>query len=67
MAKTPDKSDLFVGMKSICDYLRISEATALKYHRELDLPIRKSSQNGTTGIWLGSRKKIDEWSASLVG
>jgi len=63
-----EASDLLVGMKAICEYLGgISEATALKYHRELDLPIRKSSKNGDSGIWLGSRKKLDAWSEALAG
>lgn len=65
---TQNKSgDLLVGMKAICQYLGgISEATALKYHRELGMPIRKSDKNGSTGIWLGSRNKLDQWSEELV-
>jgi hypothetical protein len=43
----------------------VSEATALKYYRELGLPIRKGSKNGDSGIWLGSKKKIDEWTESI--
>jgi len=59
--------DLLVGMKAICQHLGgISEVTALKYHRELAMPIRKSDKNGSSGIWLGSRSKLDQWSAALV-
>lgn len=71
--KTPataagDTADLLVGMKSICRYLGgVSEATALKYHRELDMPMRKSEKNGNAGQWLASRSKLDEWSRGLVG
>lgn len=66
MTKEREKGDLLVGMKVICQYLGgISEATALKFHRELDLPIWKSAKNGTAGIWLGSRRRLDEWSAGM--
>jgi len=66
--KKDEHGDLLVGMKAICQYLHgISEATALKWHRELSLPIRKGGKNGTAGIWIGSRRKLDEWSAEFVG
>ena len=56
--KKKDESDVLFGMKSICEYLDgISEATALKFHREFDLPIKKLG-----GIWQGSKAKINEWS-----
>ncbi len=58
--------DLLVGMKAICGYIGVSEATALKYYREMGLPIRKGSKNGDTGIWLGSKQKIDAWSLTIV-
>lgn len=45
-----------IGMKSICNYLHISEATALKWHREYDLPIKKVG-----GIWIGTKTKINQW------
>jgi hypothetical protein len=61
------KGDLLVGMKAICRHLHgISESTVLKWHRELDLPIRKSDKNGNAGIWIGSRKKLDDWAAQYV-
>ena len=67
MKKGNPSSDLLRGMKAICDHLGgISEATALKYYRELQLPIRKSGRNGDSGIWLGSRKKIDAWTEGLT-
>jgi hypothetical protein len=57
------KGDLLSGMKSICQHLNgISEATVLKWYREYDLPIRKAG-----GVWIGSRKKMDQWSADFVG
>ena len=56
-------SDLLVGMKAICQHLGISEATAIKWVRELGLPIRKTGDNG---YWVGSRKKIDAWSEKLA-
>jgi len=58
-----DKSELLVGMKAICRFLGVSEPTALRMHRELDLPIKKS---GTNGVWLGNRAKINEWSRDLA-
>jgi hypothetical protein len=58
-------ADLLVGMKAICQFLHgISEATALKWHRELGLPIKKAGENG---YWVGSRSKIDAWSAEYAG
>lgn len=59
--------DLLVGMKAICQHLSgISEATALKWHRELAMPIRKSDKNGMAGVWISSRKKLDEWVADYA-
>ncbi len=48
--------DKLVGMKEICQYLGVSEATALKWYRECDLPIKKAK-----GIWIGARSKVDKW------
>lgn len=56
--KDPQPRNLIKGMKGICQYLDISEATALKWYRELDLPIKKTSENG---YWVGSRVKLDGW------
>lgn len=60
------EGDLLVGMKAICNYVGVSEITALKYHRELGLPMRKSSRNGKTGGWLSSKTRIDEWARGLA-
>ena len=54
-------SDILNGMKEICGYLRRSEATVIKYHRELGLPIKKAQ-----GSWMGSKKAIDKWNQDLV-
>lgn len=62
--KDPQPRNLLVGMKAICHYLGISEATALKWHRELELPIKKTAENG---YWVGSRVKLDEWGKEFVG
>jgi len=57
-------NNLLIGMKAICQFLNgISEATALKWHRELGLPIKKTSQSG---YWVGSRTKIEEWSRNVT-
>jgi len=64
-AAAAGNSDMLVGMKAITRYLNnISETTALKWHRELGLPIKKTGDNG---YWVGSRKRIDAWSEKLVG
>jgi len=60
----PTSSNLLIGMKAICRYLNnISEATVLKWHRELDLPIKKTAKSG---YWVGNKIKIDEWSRNLT-
>lgn len=51
-----NNDDKLIGMKAICQYLNISEATAIKWHREIDLPIKKAC-----GIWIGSKEKIEKW------
>jgi len=62
---TAAAGDMLIGMKAITQYLNnISEATALKWHREIGLPIKKTGKNG---YWVGSRKRIDAWSQMLVG
>lgn len=66
-AGSPDQApDLLIGMKAICRYIGKTEVTVLKYHRELDLPIRKSDKNGTSGQWISSKTKIDQWAQDLV-
>lgn len=59
-----NNSDLLRGMKAICNYINVSEATALKFYRELDMPMRKSGKNNK-GEWLSSRKKLDKWTEDL--
>ena len=57
-------NNLLVGMKAICKVLNgISEATALKWHREFDLPIKKT---GKAGYWVASREKLEEWARDLA-
>jgi len=56
------QSDWIVGMKSICDFLGgISEPTALKWHRQLELPIKKMSKGKDSGVWVGSKSKLNTW------
>lgn len=51
------ESEILMGMKAICQLLNgISEDTALKWHREAGLPIKKVG-----GIWTGSRSRIEKW------
>jgi len=59
--------DVVTGMKAIAQLVGASESTVLKWHRELDLPIKKGSKKGDSGIWIGSKKKIDEWVQEYVG
>ena len=66
VTRTHRSNDILVGMKAICRYIHRSEATALKYHRELDMPMRKSDKNGTTGQWISSKSKLDAWAQSLI-
>jgi hypothetical protein len=50
------ESDLLVGMKSICSFLRMSEATVLKWLREYDdFPVKKN------GGYVSSRYKLNIW------
>ena len=44
------------GMKEICDYLKISESTALRYYRERGLPLRKRG-----GVWCARKDQVDSW------
>ncbi len=56
-----ENGDNLVGMKDICIFLGVSEVTALKWWREYDLPIKKRG-----GIWVCSRKKIEEWNKKYL-
>ena len=67
MATAQVKCDLIVGMKALCEVLNVSEATVLKWHRELGLPIKKGSKNGDAGVWIGSLSKINVWVQEYVG
>lgn len=59
------KSDLLCGMNAICEYLRVSAPTVLKWVRELDLPCRKTQINGG-GSWISSKSMLDDWSKKIV-
>lgn len=67
MTARQNTTDLIVGMKAICQALGVSESTALKWHRENGLPIKKSSKGGNAGIWLASRTKLNDWIGEYVG
>ena len=59
MAKNEETlgNNKLIGMKEICNHMRgISEATVLKWHRELDMPIKKRG-----GIWCATKTKLDAW------
>ncbi len=59
--------DIVKGMKAISQFVNASESTVLKWHREMDFPIKKGSRNGEKGIWVGSKKKINAWVQEFVG
>ncbi len=44
------------GMKAICKHLQVSESTALIWHREYLMPIKKLK-----GIWVTTKSALDEW------
>jgi hypothetical protein len=49
-------TDILIGMKAICSFLRMSEATVLKWLREYDdLPVKKK------GVYISSRVKLNAW------
>lgn len=51
-----EQSDVLVGMKAICNFLNLSDATVLKYHREYDdFPLKKN------GVYVSSRSKLNAW------
>lgn len=48
--------DVLRGMKEICDFLRMSDATVLKWMREYDdFPVKKN------GNYISSRNRLNEW------
>ena len=59
------QADLLRGMGEICDYLRCSPATALKWIAELELPCRKTQLNGG-GQWISSKSALNSWAESIV-
>lgn len=61
-----NECDVVRGMKAISKLVGASESTVLKWHRELDMPIKKGGKNGDSGVWIGSKKKIDEWVQEYV-
>lgn len=53
--KAPE-ADMLIGMKAICSFLRMSEATILKWMREYDdFPVKKN------GVCISSRLKLNTW------
>lgn len=53
---TSVEADMLVGMKAICSFLGMSEATVLKWLREFDdFPVKKN------GGYVSSRHKLNIW------
>lgn len=50
------------GMKAICDYINLTEATVLQRIRECGFPAAK--MNG--GIWESDTELIDEWRINQI-
>jgi len=61
VAKAPVlEADILVGMKAICDYLRVSEATVIKWRAEYDdFPVKKNGQ------LMSSRSALNTWSFTI--
>jgi len=58
----PDTADLLVGMKAICDFLRRSEATVLKWRKEYDdFPVKKDGQ------LIATRSALQKWVYATFG
>lgn len=50
------EADMLIGMGAICTFLRMSEATVLKWLREYDnFPVKKK------GVYISSRMKLNAW------
>lgn len=57
-----DQADILVGMKAICDFLRVSEATIIKWRKEYeDFPIKKNGQ------LTGTRAALQKWIYGTFG
>lgn len=55
-------ADMLVGMKAICSFLRMSEATVLKWVREYDdFPVKKN------GGYVSCRSKLNAWFQAYLG
>lgn len=55
-------ADILVGMKAICAFLRMSDATVLKWLREYDdFPVKKN------GGYISSRYKLNLWFQAYLG
>lgn len=55
-----DTADILVGMKAICGFLRVSEATVIKWRQQYDdFPVKKNGQ------LTSSRAALNEWSRQL--
>ena len=56
-----ESSDVLVGMKAICNFLNMSDATVLKYCREYDdFPVKKN------GVYVSSRTNLNNWFRAFV-
>jgi hypothetical protein len=56
MASTDKMDDMLRGMKAICTYMNMSEATVLKFRREYDdFPVKSN------GVLYASKSKLSEW------
>lgn len=55
-----ESSNMLTGMRMICAYTRLSEATILDLIVNADFPARKTK--GADGIWISNTSSIDRWS-----
>jgi len=49
------------GMKDICNYVSMSEATILNWIRTMDFPAKKLG-----GIWMSDTELIDRWRINII-
>jgi hypothetical protein len=53
-------ADILVGMKAICEFLRVSDATVIKWRKEYDdFPVKKN------GSLTSSRTALNKWSIAM--
>lgn len=50
-------TELLIGWKEISTYLRVSEKTALRYHKRLGLPVKKDQ----AGHPIITKETADKW------